>query len=81
VPPFASTVLADKSLYVCRFRLPHYTQTRDELLSRSSDVFEWTADGSLDVRIGGRYPLEQAAQAQRDLESRRTTGKLLLDVA
>jgi NADPH2:quinone reductase len=80
VPPFASTVLADKSLFICRFRLPHYTQTREELLSRSNDVFDWTADGSLDVRIGGRYPLEQAAQAQRDLEARRTTGKLLLDV-
>jgi NADPH2:quinone reductase len=39
------------------------------------------ADGKLDVRIGGRYPLEQARQAQEDLAARRTTGKLLLDVS
>ena len=55
--------------------------TRDELLWRSGDVYRWVAEGKLDVRIGGRYPLEDARRAQEDLESRRTTGKLLLLVS
>ena len=42
------------------------------------EVFEWIASGELDVRIGGRYPLADAARAQQDLAARRTTGKLLL---
>jgi NADPH2:quinone reductase len=41
-------------------------------------LFKLIADGKLDVRIGARYPLEQAAQAHRDLEGRKTTGKVLL---
>jgi NADPH:quinone reductase len=41
-------------------------------------VFDWMANGELHVRIGGRYPLADAAQAQQDLAARRTTGKLLL---
>ena len=40
----------------------------------------WVADGSLDIRIGGTYPLEEARRAQEDLESRETTGKLLLEI-
>ena len=59
-------------------RPPHYTATREELLERAGDVLGWVADGSLDVRIGERYPLEDAAPAHEDLEARRTTGKLLL---
>jgi NADPH:quinone reductase len=49
-----------------------------ELLWRAGDLFEWIAQGTLDVRIGGSYPLAEAGRAQADLESRRTTGKLLL---
>ena len=45
---------------------------------RAGDVLGWVADGSLDVRIGERYPLEDARRAHEDLEARRTTGKLLL---
>jgi NADPH2:quinone reductase len=41
-------------------------------------VFAWIADGTLQVRIGGRYPLEEARRAHGDLEGRRTTGKLIL---
>jgi NADPH:quinone reductase len=48
------------------------------LLRRAYDLFRWVADGKLTVRIGGRYPLAEAAQAQDDLAARRTTGKLLL---
>ena len=48
------------------------------MLWRAGDLFRWITEGRLSVRVGGRYPLEQAAQAQADLASRGTTGKLLL---
>jgi NADPH:quinone reductase len=66
------------SLYVTRPTLVHYTLTREEVLGRAEDVFGWIAAGELDVRIGGRYALEEARQAFDDLEGRRTTGKLVL---
>lgn len=66
------------SLYLTRPSIRHYTATRDELLARSADVFGLIAQGKLDVRIGGRYPLEEARRAHEDLEGRRTTGKLVL---
>ncbi|HWK25262.1 MAG TPA: quinone oxidoreductase [Solirubrobacter sp.] len=66
--------LQPKSLYVTRPGLPDYIATREELERRAAAVL----DGSLDVRIGGRYPLEEARRAHEDLEARRTTGKLLL---
>ncbi|MGZ4393782.1 MAG: quinone oxidoreductase family protein [Gaiellaceae bacterium] len=69
---------AGGSLYVTRPTLVHYTLTREELLERASDVFGWILAGRLDVRIGATYPLEQARQAQEDLQGRRTTGKLIL---
>jgi NADPH2:quinone reductase len=56
----------------------HYTLTREELLERASDVFGWILAGKLEVTIGRTYPLEQARQAQEDLQGRRTTGKLIL---
>lgn len=70
--------LQAKSLYVTRPGLPQYTATRAELLERAGAVLGWVADGSLDVRIGERYPLEDARRAHEDLEARRSTGKLLL---
>jgi NADPH2:quinone reductase len=79
--PMPPTALGQSSLYLTRPTLGHYTATREELLERARDVFGWLADGKLDVRIDGRYPLEQARQAHEDLEARRTTGKLLLTVA
>ena len=51
---------------------------QSELLARAADLFSWVADGSLKVRIGARYPLEEARRAQEDLAARTTTGKLLL---
>jgi len=66
------------SLFVTRPTLAHYVATREELLRRAADVLGAIAEGSLRVAIGGRYPLEQAAEAYRDLEARRTTGKLLV---
>jgi NADPH2:quinone reductase len=66
------------SLFLTRPSLQHYASARDEMLLRAGDVFGWIADGRLEVRIGARYPLEQARQAQEDLAARRTTGKLIL---
>jgi NADPH2:quinone reductase len=75
-----SRLMSSGSLYVTRPSLQHYTAARAELLERAGQVFGWIGDGKLDVRIGGRYPLEEARQAQEDLQGRRTTGKLLLVV-
>ena len=71
-------LMAGGSLILTRPSLPHFTRTRDELEARAGAVLAAVADGSLAVRIGGRYPLEDARRAQEDLESRATTGKLLL---
>jgi NADPH:quinone reductase len=79
VPPFDPMRLETVgSLYLTRPTIRHYTATRDELLGRARDVLGWIAEGGLDVRIGGRYPLEEARRAHEDLEGRRTTGKLIL---
>ncbi len=79
VPPFDLQRLNQLGgLYVTRPSLGHYTATRDELLWRGRDVLAAVADGGLQVEIGGRYPLAEAAQAYDDLENRRTTGKLIL---
>jgi NADPH2:quinone reductase len=79
VPPFDLQRLnAAGSLFVTRPTLAHYTQTRAELLERAGDVLDSIAGGRLHVDIGQRYRLEQAAQAYRDLEGRKSTGKLLL---
>jgi len=66
------------STFLTRPTLGHYIATPAELQRRAGDVFGWVADGSLSVRIGGTYPLAQAARAHEDLQARRTTGKLLL---
>jgi NADPH2:quinone reductase len=79
VPPFDLQRLNPAgSLFVTRPTLGHYMASREELLWRAGDLFRWIAEGRLSVRVSGRYPLEQAAQAQADLASRGTTGKLLL---
>jgi NADPH2:quinone reductase len=66
------------SLYVTRPTVVHYTRTPEELRARAADLFAWLAKGDLKVNIGGRYPLSQVSDAFTALESRRTTGKLLL---
>jgi NADPH:quinone reductase len=79
VPPFDPQRLnSGGSLFLTRPTLRHYTATREELLLRAGEVFAAVANGSLHVSIGGRYPLERAADAYRDLEGRRTTGKLII---
>src|SRR5580765_7335224 len=79
VPPFDLIQLSQKgSLYVTRPTLAHYIATSEDLERRSSDVFGMIAAGKLKLRIEHSYPLKAAAQAHRDLEGRKTTGKLLL---
>lgn len=79
VPPFNLGSLAAKgSLFVTRPTLLHYAANRKELLERSNDLFRWIASGELKLRISKSFPLAEAAEAQRELEGRKTTGKVLL---
>ena len=79
VPPFDLIKLSQKgSLFITRPTLAHYTATREELEWRANDVLQSIARGELKLRIHKVYPLAEAAQAHRDLEGRKTTGKLLL---
>jgi NADPH:quinone reductase len=79
VPPFDPIVLSQKgSLFLTRPTLNHYVITREELMARSEAVFGMIAAKKLKLRIEHTYKLADAAQAHRDLEARKTTGKLLL---
>ena len=79
VPPFDLIKLSQKgSLFITRPTLAHYTLTREELEWRANDVLQAIVRGDLKLRIHKVYPLAEAAQAHRDLEGRKTTGKLLL---
>lgn len=79
VPPVDPVILMQKgSLFLTRPTLANYIATREELEQRSSDVFRWILSGKLKLRIGQTYPFRDVAQAHRDLESRKSTGKLLL---
>jgi len=66
------------SLFLTRPSLANYISSRDELDWRASDIFKWIGEGRLRLQIHKTYKLEDAAQAHRDLEGRKTTGKLLL---
>jgi NADPH2:quinone reductase len=70
--------LTPRSLYVQRPTLMTYTRTPELLRDRAAQLFELIAGGKLNVRIGGRYPLDDAPRAQAELAARKTTGKLLL---
>lgn len=77
--PLEVAMLAPKgSLFVQRPTLMTYARTPELLRERAGELFALIADGKLNVRIGARYPLDQARQAHEDLEARKTTGKLLL---
>jgi len=80
VPPFDLIQLSTKgSLFITRPTLWHYVATRAELEWRAGDVLHWAAKGELKLRTEFVYPLTEAAQAQMDLEARKTTGKILLE--
>jgi NADPH:quinone reductase len=79
VDPIDPQILSQKgSLFLTRPTLGHYVATREELRQRAATVLGWVADGTLKVRIGREFPLAAAAEAHRELEARRTTGKVLL---
>jgi NADPH2:quinone reductase len=80
VPPFDLIQLSSKgSLFVTRPTMWHYIATREELEWRAGDVLSWAAKGELKLRTEFIYPLAEAAQAQTDMEERKTTGKILLE--
>jgi NADPH2:quinone reductase len=79
VPEISPLLLSRKgSLFLTRPTMAHYLQTREELSNRTTDLFQWIGEGRLEVRIGAEFPLEEAADAHRALESRQTIGKVLL---
>ena len=79
VPPFDPGKLGAKgSLFLTRPSLAHYTLDREELLQRANDLFNWTASGKLKLRIEKTFAMANAADAHRDLEGRKTTGKVIL---
>lgn len=82
VPPIdPMTLCRSGSLFFTRPTLAHHVADAASLAARSQRVLGWLREGILRPRIGGSYPLAQAAQAHADLESRKTTGKLLLNIA
>jgi NADPH2:quinone reductase len=79
VPPFDLIQLSTRgSLYLTRPTMKDYIATREDLEQRAGDVLRWVSQGSLKLRLEHTYALADAAQAHRDLEARRTTGKVLL---
>jgi NADPH2:quinone reductase len=80
VPPFDPLVLMKASLFVTRPTLVHYAASREEVRTRTQDLFAWLKSGELKLKTDYVFPLADAAKAQIELEARRTTGKVLLQV-
>lgn len=79
VPPFAPLELSKRgSLFLTRPTLFHYTATQRELTSAARSLFDVIGRGIVKIHVGHKYPLSQAATAHRELESRSTTGSLVL---
>lgn len=79
VAPLDPQILNQKgALFLTRPTLGYYVADREELLSRANDIFDWMAEGDLQVRIDQKFPLAEAAEAHRYLEGRKTKGKVLL---
>jgi NADPH2:quinone reductase len=79
IPPFDLLLLSQKgSLYVTRPTLATYTANRAELEETAAELFEVVRSGKVEIEVGRTYPLEEAASAHRDLESRKTTGSVVL---
>ncbi len=69
---------AKGSLFLTRPTMNNYVETREELMARANDIYDWAAEGKLNARVGLTLSLEQAADAHRALEGRQTTGKVVL---
>ena len=81
VPPIDPQILNEKgSIFITRPTLGDYARDRDELLNRATDIFDWIAKGELDVNIDRVFPLEKVSEAHNYLESRMSSGKILLTV-
>jgi len=80
VPPFDPLILMKSSLFVTRPTLVHYASSREEIHWRTADLFRWLDTGELKLKCDFVFPLPDAARAQIELEARRTTGKVLLQV-
>lgn len=78
VPPIDPRILGNGSLFLTRPGLGDYTTNREELEQRANDVLGWVKSGELKLRVEHVFPLSEAAEAHRQLESRATTGKLVL---
>ena len=79
MPPFDPQILNQKgSLFLTRPTVHHYVATREDLVARASELFGWIQSGALTIRIHAEYPLGQASAAHTALESRGTTGKIIL---
>jgi NADPH2:quinone reductase len=79
IAPFSPGLLAAKgSLFLTRPTLVDYAATRQETVRRATDLFAWHASGDLKLRIGATFPLADSAEAHRQLEGRKTTGKIVL---
>jgi NADPH2:quinone reductase len=72
-------MLAQKgSLYLTRPSLAHYMLTREELMQRTSELFDWIQSGVVKIRIDSTFPLAKVADAHHKLEGRASSGKILL---
>jgi NADPH2:quinone reductase len=81
IPPFnIGTLSAKGSLFLTRPTLGHYTATREDLVASANDLFAVVASGAVNVRVNQTYPLQEAAAAHRDLESRKTTGSTVFTI-
>jgi len=80
VAPIEIMKISAGSIFLTRPTLADYVAERSELIWRANEVFEAFRRGDMKVAIGGRYPLADAAAAHGELEARRTTGKLILQV-
>ncbi|HSE40697.1 MAG TPA: quinone oxidoreductase [Acidobacteriota bacterium] len=79
VPPFNPALLAQKgSLFLTRPSLAHYMLTREELMQRTNELFDWIRSGAVKIHIDSTFKLAQASDAHRKLESRASSGKILL---
>jgi len=79
VEAISPNLLSQKgSIFLTRPTLNHYTGKREDLMACASDLFDIVKSGKVKIEIAQRYPLKDAAQAQRDLEARKTTGSTVL---
>ena len=79
VPPFNAGILSQKgSLYLTRPTLATYAASREDLVQGARELFAVVKSGKVKIHVNQTYPLREAAQAQRDLESRKTTGSTVL---